>query len=220
MTTNQNGIMIMGAVVACLVFIFINAGCDVASSSDVLTISPSTATLAPGQSVTFTVAGGYEYSWSLNPNDGSGALSAITGSQVTYTCLASNIGTTPKMVIVASTITGSGGVSSTNSTGTNGAYEVDVTAQIYYSYGVGASTSTSSLAISPVSATVGISGTQVFTVSGGTLPYTWSVFNTSIGSISSSTGTTTTYLRTGNGANQLTVTDASANSVSVLITQP
>jgi len=198
--------------------LFIVSGCDVASSTEALVITPASAVMSPGQTVTFNVSGGYSYTWSLDPNDGSGSLSALTGSQVTYTCLATNIGTTPKLVRVASTIEGSGGTS-TNSSSTNAAYEVDGYAQITYANGAGSSSS-SDLAVSPSSASVATNGTQSFTASGGTSPYTWSVFNSAIGTISSTSGSSTTYLRTGDGSNAVTVEDSAGNSVSVVITQP
>jgi plastocyanin len=206
------------ASLSCAICLFIVPGCDVASSTESLVINPSSAVMSPGQTVTFTVSGGYSYTWSLDPNDGSGSLSALSGSQVTYTCLATNIGTTPKLVRVASTIEGSG-ETSTTSTYTNEAYEVDGQAQITYANGAGSSSS-SDLAVSPSSASVATNGTQSFTVSGGTSPYSWSVFNSAIGTISSTTGSSTTYLRTGDGSNALTVEDSAGTSVSVVITQP
>ena len=139
------------ASLSCTLSLLLGGGCDVASSNEALTISPASAVLSRGQTVTFTVSGGYAYKWSLDPDDGSGSLDTRSGSQVTYTCLATNIGTSPKLVRVASTIDGTSGTS-TNSSTTNSAYEVHAYADIYYA-STGSST-TSSLVVSPSSATV------------------------------------------------------------------
>lgn len=205
------------ASLCCALGLLSGGGCDVASSNEALTISPASAVLSQGQTVTFTVSGGYTYKWSLDPDDGSGSLDTRSGSQVTYTCLATNIGTSPKLVRVASTIDGTSGTSTTGST-TNNAYEVDTYADIYYA-STGSST-TSSLVVSPSSATVATNGTQSFAVSGGTSPYAWSVLNSSIGTISSTTGVSTTYMRTGAGSNLLIAEDSAGSSVTVVIAQP
>jgi len=106
-------------------------GCDVASSTEVLVVDPASAVVSPGQTVTFTVSGGYSYTWSLDPDDGSGRLDTRTGAKSTYTCLATNIGTAPKLVKVVSTIDGSSGTS-TNGTTTNASCKVEGSAEIYY----------------------------------------------------------------------------------------
>lgn len=203
---------------SCGVSLLVLSGCEVASSTAALVVTPTSAVLSPGQTATFTVSGGYTYTWSLDPDDGSGSLDTRTRAKVTYTCLATNIGTVPKLVKVTSTIGDSAGTS-TNSSTTNTSYEVDGYAEVYYTNGAGG-TYSSSLAVSPTSTSVATNGTQSFTASGGTSPYTWSVLNSAIGSISSTSGASTTYLRTGNGTNLLTLEDSSGTSVTVVITQP
>ena len=83
------------------------SGCDTDSADSPITVTPNSATLTPGHSQQFTASGGYEYTWSLDPNDGSGKLNTTKGETVVYTCLSTNIGTMPKTINVASTITGS-----------------------------------------------------------------------------------------------------------------
>ena len=58
-------------------------GCETEKLSDTqLSISPSSATVAPGKSVTFTASGGWDYTWSKPEH---GTLSTYNGKQVTYT---------------------------------------------------------------------------------------------------------------------------------------
>lgn len=124
------------AVVAIVtVGIFMGTGCDTDSANSSITVSPSTTTLSPGESTEFTASGGYDYTWSLSPDDGSGTLDATKGSTVIYTCLATNIGTTPKKVIVTSTIEGSSSTSTTLSgtnTVTTSGYSKQGSAEVFY----------------------------------------------------------------------------------------
>jgi hypothetical protein len=121
------------AIVAAALFTW--TGCDTDSANESVTVSPSSAILSRGQSVEFTASGGYDYTWSLSPDDGSGNLNTLKGSTVIYTCLATNVGTTPKKVIVTSTIEGASAPStstSTNSTPASG-YGKQAFAEIFYS---------------------------------------------------------------------------------------
>lgn len=110
-------------------------GCDTASSTEALVISPSSVTLASGQSQTFTVSGGYHYSWSLEGSASSsgttssaqGSLSSLTGSQVVYTAPTSETLSGSVTLNVTSTIEGSGASSSNNP-----AYEVTGSAVITF----------------------------------------------------------------------------------------
>lgn len=91
-------------------------GCDTAGALDSLTISPSAATLAAGQSQQFDVSGGYHYNWSLVASSsstgttvsGSGSLSRTTGSSVIYTAPSNVSGLSSVTLHVVSTIQGSG----------------------------------------------------------------------------------------------------------------
>ncbi len=70
------------AAVATAAFVFIT-GCETEKLSDTqLSISPSSATVAPGKSVALTASGGWDYTWSKPAH---GTLSAYNGKKVTYT---------------------------------------------------------------------------------------------------------------------------------------
>ncbi len=115
------------------------AGCEADSSKESVVISPQSVVVRRGQTVQFQASGGYDYKWSLSPDDGSGALNTFMGDTVIYTCLATNIGSWPKKVMVTSTIEGS----STGSTNTP-AYSAEAFAEIYSSAASSTSTSTNS----------------------------------------------------------------------------
>ena len=69
-------------------------GCESDKLSDSqLSISPSSATVAPGGSVTLTAQGGWDYTWRIA--SGSGTLSSYNGKQVTYTASAASYTPTP-----------------------------------------------------------------------------------------------------------------------------
>lgn len=114
------------------------SGCEADSASQAVTITPQSVVVKKGQSVQFQASGGYDYKWSLSPNDGSGILNTKVGSTVIYTCIATNIGTYPKQIKVVSTIEGTSSGGTSNST----PYSVEATADIYYATPL-ASTSTS-----------------------------------------------------------------------------
>ena len=84
---------------------------------------------------------------------------------------------------------------------------------------------TNVVAISPVGP-ITLNGTesQIFTASGGSETFTsWSISNTSLGTLSSSSGATTTYQRNSSastGTNILTVQDSAGATASVTIIQP
>lgn len=114
--------------------LFLGTGCDTDSASSAVDVSPSSVVLSQGESATFTASGGYEYTWSLDPNDGSGRLSTFKGPTVTYTCLTTNT-SSPKKVVVTSTIEGSStgsSVSNGSNTVTTTAYEQQGYAVVYY----------------------------------------------------------------------------------------
>lgn len=74
------------AAVAGLVLVYLIAGCDSEPAGSPLTINPTSATVHKGESVTFTVEGGYEYVWSID-NAAYGVLSNTRGSSTTYTSI-------------------------------------------------------------------------------------------------------------------------------------
>lgn len=64
----------------------ITAGCEAQSSREAVIITPSTATVKKGQSVSFTASGGHEYWWELK-YEGWGTLSTKRGPTTVYTAL-------------------------------------------------------------------------------------------------------------------------------------
>jgi plastocyanin len=69
--------------------------CEVESAALILQISPAYVEIRQGQSVDFTATGaeGFDHFWSLDSDDGRGALSSKVGETVLYTCLRSVTGT-------------------------------------------------------------------------------------------------------------------------------
>jgi hypothetical protein len=194
------------------------SGCEVSdasSSTDPVFITPESVVLKQGQTAQFQAHGGYDYKWSLDQNDGSGKLNTTRGDTVIYTCLSTNIGSMPKTIRVTSTIAGSaedGGASN------SAAYAVEATAEVFWPGSTGGG---GNVSISPSGASnIATNGTKVYTASGGTSPYTWTVSNSSLGSVSPSTGNSTTYTAKGAGVNTITVTDSASHTDSETITQP
>ena len=115
MTKEMHQVVIGGLVcVLCAAGALIWSGCDTAGATDSLTISPSSVTLSSGQSQTFTVSGGYHYTWSLTGTGSSsgttsaaqGSLSSSTGSEVLYTAPTSDSLSGSVDIHVVSTIQG------------------------------------------------------------------------------------------------------------------
>ena len=74
--------LIAFAAVAAAAFVAL-VGCETDKLSDTqLSITPSSATVAPGKSVVLTAQGGWDYTWKVQ---GSGTLSSYNGKKVTYT---------------------------------------------------------------------------------------------------------------------------------------
>lgn len=77
------------------------------------------------------------------------------------------------------------------------------------------------LTISPTSATLDYDGDQVvFTASGGDEPYSWSVGNGSLGSVSWDASSTAIYTRNTTGENTVIVSDHSGHVALAEVTQP
>jgi hypothetical protein len=117
MTTKTYSIIMSGLIcMLCVIGTIMWTGCDTASATEDLVVSPSTATLSSGQSQTFTVSGGYHYTWSISGASSSsgttssaqGSLSSLTGSQVLYTAPSSASLSGSVTLSVTSTIEGSG----------------------------------------------------------------------------------------------------------------
>ena len=71
--------------------LFVTSGCETEAISDTqLTISPSTATIKKGQSVTLTAQGGSNYKWGYGDSGKLGTLSSLNGDSVTFTATSSN----------------------------------------------------------------------------------------------------------------------------------
>jgi len=196
-------------------------GCDTASPTDPITIDPSTATLAAGQQQTFTASGGYDYTWSVDTDNG-GELNTRTGNRVVFTCTSSS--GYPKTLTVTSTIKGeSAGATSTNGTGAT--YTETATAHIFLEG------STNNVITTPTNATTALevaasdtklstNGTATLTATGGTPTYSWTKNNGLIGTLSDTKGAAIIYTAIGGtGTNVVTCTDSVGASKSVTITQ-
>lgn len=114
-------------------------------------------------------------------------------------------------------ISGNITVSGTSATMSGTWFEASVSARVAGSAAV--QEPQSNVSISPSAATLSNNGdTRTFTASGGDGSYTWSVGNTSLGSVSGS-GSSVTYTRTTSGSNTITVS-SDGDSASASISQP
>lgn len=111
------------------------SGCEIGSATENIYIEPSSVRLEKDQSQTFTVSGGYDYTWSLSPEDGSGQLNTRHGDTVIFTLLKDSSSETTNssagtiQIICNSLISGS--PSSTISTNIQpGGYSETATAQV------------------------------------------------------------------------------------------
>lgn len=73
-------------VAAAVTLMSVMTGCETESAATSVHITPSTAQIVQGQSITLTASGGYHYTWSLQ-NPTWGILSSTEGDSVTYTSL-------------------------------------------------------------------------------------------------------------------------------------
>lgn len=95
------------------------SGCKVESANKAITITPQSAALLKGESVTLVADGGYDITWSLE-NESWGTLRPRVGHKVTYT---SNYRPTEyhaevQVVKLESRLWGSGGTAGANESGT------------------------------------------------------------------------------------------------------
>lgn len=108
------------ACVLCVTGAFIWTGCDTASATEELVITPSSVALSAGESQLFTVSGGYHYSWELTESISStsstsstkGYLSSLAGSEVRYFAPEGEGLSGTVTLLVKSTIPGTAGTSS------------------------------------------------------------------------------------------------------------
>jgi len=68
------------------VVLAVACGCDTEPVSDTIYITPDSVAITKGQSIEFTVTGGYDYEWSLS-DDSLGQLSTRRGGRTVYTSL-------------------------------------------------------------------------------------------------------------------------------------
>jgi len=193
-----------------LTAIALQTGCETQSAEgNSVHIEPQVASLYEGQYQDFTASGGFSYTWSLS-DESLGYLSSKTGPSVRYFSRvdpADNSGATVQRLTVTSEL----GSYTDTSGGTNSSSDglVDTAEAVieHLSSNDGeptevttTDTSTSStttlpvdnVSISPTSASVSQGGSQTFSASGGDSSYTWSL-GSSLGSLSSSTGSSVIY---------------------------
>ena len=85
----------------------------------------------------------------------------------------------------------------------------------------GGQSASSSMVISPKSAELDVNGAQqVFEVTGGTPPYSWSVVDISLGSMVAQGGTSAVYERSVAGDNSIRLQDGSGSAAFAKATQP
>lgn len=170
----KSGWTVGGLLVALLVY----TGCEVTSDKGEVTITPSSATVREGKSVTLTAAGGRTYMWRLE-NEAWGRLNARRGQTVVYTSRhtpASGASAVQKITVTAD-------VAGTNEAPTTLTGEAFIT---HLSDGI-------VVRLTPTTATLrGVGATAAFTAAGGTR-YEWRLSQTDWGTLSALTGARTTY---------------------------
>lgn len=123
MTTTMKNAIVAGLLcILCAAGAMVWTGCDTASATEDLVITPSSVVLSSGQSQLFSVSGGYHYTWALSGSTTStgttssaiGSLSSLTGSEVRYQAPSGASLSGTVIIEVTSTIPGSAS-SSTNS---------------------------------------------------------------------------------------------------------
>ena len=157
-------------------------------------VTSDKSSLANSEQANLTATGGSgSYSWQAS---GFGTLSTSNGSSAVFTCNSSS--------------SGSATITATDTADSNKKGSVTITIN-------GGS---SSLAISPASASILDGGNKEFKAMGGSGGYTWSVSDVNKGKVDNPSGNPVTYSRMQTGTNILTVTDSSNNKASATISQP
>lgn len=163
-----------------------------------LTIVPAQATVnIIGQTVAFTVSGGYgAYHWGVS-DAANGSIDSRGADQAIYTCL----------------VVGNNDVIVQDDEGHYAAAHISPTA-------------TDTITISPASLTLKVSAGELnasFSVSGGTPPYSWTSGNPALGTVSysASSSYTASYKAVAGayGVNVITVIDAKGRTASAQVTQ-
>ena len=154
--------------------------CEVDSPSDRLQITPSSVTLKKGESAEFVATGGFIYEWSLQDDKDTaknwGELSTRTGDRTVYTSLRDSVGTvTVRTLTVKSYIV-------------EGAVTNVATAQAYIKHALAPP-----LLITPSEVAIRKGETKLFTASGASGEYYWSLENEDWGKLSTRYGPTTKY---------------------------
>lgn len=95
--------------------LLVGTGCETKSADRAMTIEPNSVTISRGQTITFTAANGFEYTWWLR-NNSLGTLSTRTGNTVQYTSRSQpeEGSTLTQVLFVRSTYTPSAGTTRTN----------------------------------------------------------------------------------------------------------
>ncbi|MFC1461319.1 hypothetical protein ACFLQR_02225 [Verrucomicrobiota bacterium] len=159
-----------------------------------LTIDPVFETTSiVGETIVFAGQGGTgPYTWSVSASD-YGYIEVIGWSEAVYTCV--QVGNNDVIVQDAEGHTATAHITPAEDSMTISPSEIDLIGDAYYA---------------------------AFSVSGGTPPYTWSVGNVGMGSISYSADTSYTAGYTGTGVlgvNMITVVDAEGRTASAMLTQ-
>jgi hypothetical protein len=158
-------------------------GCETESATENnLVVTPRTAVLRPGESVTLTAQNGFDYKWSLTGDTTRGYLSAIAGPVTTYTSTSDPLKETAQQVI---TLTSYINRQATNSP--TGDYEQTAQAVI---------THIGQLLIDPSSVNLKQWESQDFQAWGGRGGYAWTVGDSGLGLLTGSSGNKVTYTAT------------------------
>ena len=197
----QRAFLAIFTVAACTIY----SGCDSDSASSPVTITPASAIVSKGQSVQFTAAGGYEYTWSIEEDSAGsepyGTLSTRHGSTTTYTSLRdADSAAVVRILTVTSTIEDAGQ--------TNSLPEV-WTAEAYITHSAASDASDDDddpLSLSPTSATLSEGESQEFRATDGAGTYSWSISPSTYGELSANSGSDVVYRSTSNINASVTVT--------------
>ena len=200
--------------------LLIFVGCE---SADLYTVDVTPAytdVTAVNQTVTLSASGWSDYTWSLSDST-IGTLSSSSGESVVYTAKTIPPANSSHLMQVVMVTAKSS--SATSSTGTNSTTQTSYTGSAkirHVSQGGSASgTTEQTITVTPATATHTAVGTftvlEITAVSGYT--YTWSLSNTSIGSLSQTTGSkvsysTTTMPASGSQTQTITVVGTSTTS--------
>ncbi len=204
------------AVMALGVMVFV--GCETESADAPIYISPANASVREGESVTFTAEGGYDYRWTISESS-LGRLSSSTGQSTVYTSISSEAGT--QTLTLTSTINGA---SAGSAVGTSNSIAYKQSSEVTINH-IGTEAPTAdSVSIQPASATTSVGNATVnFLAVGNGSNYKWTRSNSALGTLSSSSGSSTIYTANIPGTQTITLTynapDGTAKSKTATVTQ-